>query len=1241
MKEVRQDREREAAEVVEAPAIVEDDLAPRPPRDVADRAGTDADAPDRFVVQTGDHAARWAEVEQILDGRGNPKKLPELMLSLGVEYRARMAARLEDAAKVGRGDDILQLADLGDVTLVEKFRVALSAKTPPTVAAMRAHLTLAGMNQVTTLLEDETVGPALRAWHKGPAAALLPQLGNIDDAVAFSVPTLRWIIATTPAEQVAYAIFRGLATSVARQFADEGDDALWSWLDGIDAALVYAFPVSARGVASHVPEARRARLEALLANVAPAEVVADDAAVDPDADPAPIVPAKKEDTEALVRLLAAKKLDVQAVLDAAAPHGPGVQHLVAAPHHRKRIVAAATPEQVLRLGALIGLVEHEHLEWMLDTPGVEPAHVALAYATWAEPHKAFADYRMRARLRKRWGDSHRPIEVFGQMFDTLVEIAVDSPGDAEWMFERATPVEILYAVTHSPSNTTKYCKTLEKSKIGYGWVRGLGAGVEDPYLRVLAANCPDADTAKFVRDRLLGDYAGWFKEEDTVADVPAGAYDRGSTRLSVGMAGARDAPESAAAADLDTRVAELSPQELANLRDQPGRLQQVLERAPEADRPRIIFDAEPTLAQLVAVTPAAPALQLVAYLRTRPEAEHVEALADPTVAAGLRERFPRNPLALFPVLGEPAKLAAVLAGNPAFVTWLLTDAAAGPALHALGHREVLEAAAEALAAEPAAVRRIPSGELLDADARRAVERLRDHAPDDRLTRTLTERLDEVPGGRVDDAAEAAERAEQKPLWDALGKLLDDGAPVASLLTVCEQRRHEAGKLFKDAKHDDLVARLAAATGLSPLVVFSGLPWDGLLYSRSARDWLLTSEPGWAILDSLAPGEPGVAKLAKLMDDLDGPAVNLLAQLPDPAGLKDGEARGLRLLFDACTTYLAQSRLFFVRWGAQVDGNYNQAEMGRLWTLMQRLPSAHVEQFAVKDFVSEPSKKEVLGLYGSQGIALYDKLLDVDDQTLYGEDEGVPRAQFQQIHGLTDEQFEKKLGKSIEEREVEGAKVYVQKAVPIDAFTAVALHEIGHAVDDMMGQRTELAFGMAGWREHASAEFDEWAEMLGGWDRVPQAARVKIREAWQMFLNSSGSIDGLDRSVASMCSPEHPIRDPKLRGVGVVDMAMAGKTGHRDPYFAGGRMWIINHHRKTWLSANEDAMRASPSDYGRSAPAEFFAECYVDYYRNYDGKNPSKKGGKLAPWIKDWFDTNVDNLTFNPARDRTDEAGDGG
>jgi hypothetical protein len=53
----------------------------------------------------------------------------------------------------------------------------------------------------------------------------------------------------------------------------------------------------------------------------------------------------------------------------------------------------------------------------------------------------------------------------------------------------------------------------------------------------------------------------------------------------------------------------------------------------------------------------------------------------------------------------------------------------------------------------------------------------------------------------------------------------------------------------------------------------------------------------------------------------------------------------------------------------------------------------------------------------------------------------------------------------------------------------------------------------------------------------------------------------------------------------------------------------------------------------TAPAEYFAECYANYYREYDGtpKTAKDKGASLAPWIKRWFDANIDRAGHNPQR----------
>ena len=65
---------------------------------------------------------------------------------------------------------------------------------------------------------------------------------------------------------------------------------------------------------------------------------------------------------------------------------------------------------------------------------------------------------------------------------------------------------------------------------------------------------------------------------------------------------------------------------------------------------------------------------------------------------------------------------------------------------------------------------------------------------------------------------------------------------------------------------------------------------------------------------------------------------------------------------------------------------------------------------------------------------------------------------------------------------------------------------------------------------------------------------------------------------------------------------------------------------------EKTRHAAPTSYAMTAPLEWFAECYAEYYRAYKGPGTEdQKGGKLAGWIKGWFDQNIDNLKYNPSR----------
>jgi len=89
-----------------------------------------------------------------------------------------------------------------------------------------------------------------------------------------------------------------------------------------------------------------------------------------------------------------------------------------------------------------------------------------------------------------------------------------------------------------------------------------------------------------------------------------------------------------------------------------------------------------------------------------------------------------------------------------------------------------------------------------------------------------------------------------------------------------------------------------------------------------------------------------------------------------------------------------------------------------------------------------------------------------------------------------------------------------------------------------------------------------------------------------------------------------------------------KTRHEDH---NGRVFLT--HGMTLASVPKKTADVAPSAYAMSAPAEYFAECYVEYYREYQGtpETMSKKGGHLATWIKQWFDTHVDQVRLSPER----------
>ena len=113
---------------------------------------------------------------------------------------------------------------------------------------------------------------------------------------------------------------------------------------------------------------------------------------------------------------------------------------------------------------------------------------------------------------------------------------------------------------------------------------------------------------------------------------------------------------------------------------------------------------------------------------------------------------------------------------------------------------------------------------------------------------------------------------------------------------------------------------------------------------------------------------------------------------------------------------------------------------------------------------------------------------------------------------------------------------------------------------------------------------------------------------------------------------------------IVASAIAGKTmKYTERVEHGDRMFTADGPVERWFSLSAAAARSAPSLYALNAPAEYFAESYVEYYCRYDGTPATKalKGGCLASPVKTWFDENVDKLRYDPRRFGGDSSDGGG
>jgi hypothetical protein len=171
-------------------------------------------------------------------------------------------------------------------------------------------------------------------------------------------------------------------------------------------------------------------------------------------------------------------------------------------------------------------------------------------------------------------------------------------------------------------------------------------------------------------------------------------------------------------------------------------------------------------------------------------------------------------------------------------------------------------------------------------------------------------------------------------------------------------------------------------------------------------------------------------------------------------------------------------------------------------------------------------------------------------------------------------------------QIDGLTLYKMKPVPVDTFTQIVLHEIGHSVDDMLGGHTAAVFEYAGWREFNDNQFDAWAGEMGGWERVSAPDKARIRQAW---IDTAR----VNRSVHDLVGADHPALANDYADVGIVAMGREKRSSsawHRD--ITNGRMFIAGSYPGRWYSVDAAIVPSAPSYYSLFAPHELLAELLV-------------------------------------------------
>lgn len=1177
--------------------------------------------------------------DEIAKGVPHPERIPRLAAMLSPADAATVRdTQLEDLeAKLTGAQTIAVYQALGQTPTNTAYAALRRSATQLDLARF------VGMLEPKELIELVSDANIVRWLVVAMPGSLLDytsiRLGH--EGLTKSRGLMRWLVTTSTPQQIWRAIGSMMPREKQALATTLESEGLWDWVTLLSPQGMTPLDTeNLKDMVAVAPAHIKPAFEALVA-AAPAPRVVDPNATEAEAKAfTKKQRAEERDAAALLRrkLTSSEAVGADELMELVVKTKGAANPLGSDLRARRKAVALLSVDQLASFVHAAWFSPEDKLDWLLDKTDVRPSDLMEVLVREHVESFLVDDARV-TRLAARIGDLDlgSMVELGGELQAAAVRHA---PLRRLVLGKNPAARQLFRFVTAgtSPDSVSIACKVVARD-FGYAWVYELTNEVEkEAQLRRLAIACPDRAARehlmnvaihtwpltknKIVAGAVASEPAVFQTEDahlrsDVVSNRSKVAGDAIEMSDEARAAMRQDRDQANAAIKASAGQANRGMDAVRTARELDGTLPETL-RAVASDIDSIDHGAFRT------------------YARERPGTEQLAVAGDASLAALAETALGYSPLSSLPVLRSPAALAHALNTNPSLLSWIERTTSPVEALELLGANEAIAAVA-AMAMERtrsfALIKDLPRAGLT-VGQRAALARIGAEATGQQLQEAVGDRLTEN-ADNDDGRAPPTHPDGGRSLGAVLEELAKRGASGKEIQAACSSHpESEARKVLFGGTPTQLL--MLRAVGASPLTVFPWLaaePADVLYASTTAlTDWLLATEEPLAVLRAIAGSANALEHVAMAIDEQTSGANHFLRLLPQGHGLAERDEAALLALFSAVTSDDAALRVFTTRFGHAPDGAWSRAALDKLWVTLSRLPDRQVEanpRFGGLSRGDGGGSNDLAGHY-SPGTGVVNIKGDGGTETRYASGQWQSKEKLAQHLGVDAGEIDRRVSADrIEKQTIKDVETFRVKAVSGDKFTYTLLHEMGHAVDALLGGRTELAFGIGGWKTYGDGDFDAWASEMGAWQGASVSAddKAQTRVLFEHHLKSSRGIEGPTGELQDMAPSDHALKSGNNAGAFLMKAAKRTKPfRYQTPIEHNGRMFLMNFYYGEFMSYDAKIHGMLPLPYAGFAPAEFFAECYVEYYRE-----ASMPGGNLPVAIKTWFDENVNRIGHGPAK----------